>query len=91
MAVAEAGSFQRPQFKRNHTMDWIPGWELPASWDVDHYDGNIPPDVPADGQLIVSYRSKNINEKVRNSLKEGQTLFGIERPTLEGRLLTLTG
>jgi hypothetical protein len=70
-------------------MDWIPGWELPASWDVEHYSGNLPPDLPHVGQLQVTFSTAfeghNPNNKIRTWCLENRFALAIQRPKLEGR------
>jgi hypothetical protein len=84
------GSFKDPKFRRNFNMDWIPGWELPASWDVERYNGPLPPDVPTDGQLQVNFRTTHENHrpnpKIRAWVQEQRTLLAIPPPRLDGRI-----
>jgi len=71
-------------------MDFIPGWELQASWDVDHYTGNLPPGVPRDGHLCVTFSTTHANHipnpKTRQWILENRVLLAIEPMQLEGRI-----
>ena len=37
----QGDNFIGEKYKRTYLSNWIPGWELPASWDEATYEGNL--------------------------------------------------
>ncbi len=50
------------QFRRTFDSEFIPGWEVPAMWDVG-YKGNLPKGVPCDGNFICTVMLKDSENK----------------------------
>ena len=47
LAATEDGvNFVNQSFRRDHLTDPIAGWDLPSTWDVQRYTGNLPRGVP---------------------------------------------
>jgi len=89
LAILEPGNnFRSPLFSRRMNTPFIPGWELPASWDEAHYKGNVPPGVPQEGHLVVTLCSQPDqggglpNQRLRQKWQQ-QTLLAVPRGTGE--------
>ena len=81
LAAVEPGlNFKDPTFRRTHALDPIPGWDLPANWDVERYDGNLPKGIPTDGALTLDYDCDEDDLELRRSLAEAFTIIRIPRP-----------
>jgi len=53
--IFEPGRLLLPEhlfFKRNYVSDFIPGWDIPASWCIETYVGNLPPGLPKEGNFV---------------------------------------
>jgi len=104
LAVDEDGdNLPLRQFSRKaDPLVWIPGWDLPASWDADNYQAKgttIKPGVPNEGRLICQYWSKPNREgtsyffalpELRARLGRENTLLGVPLEPHLPALLTAT-
>jgi len=68
-----------PVFRRSADDPPIPGWDLPTTWDVERYTGNLQKGVPRAGLLSVTYRSDDEQLDVRHELRRRFTLSGVPR------------
>ena len=91
LAAVEPGlNFKNPTFRRLHGLDPIPGWDLPANWDVERYTGTLPKGIPTDGALTLDYDCDEDDLELRRSLAETFTIGRIPRPkvsAIEGATL----
>lgn len=71
-----------PSFQRSADDPPIPGWDLPTTWDVKRYTGNLQKGVPRCGLLKVDYTCLPENENLdeRHDLARRFTLSGMPRP-----------
>ena len=70
-----------PEFRRTIDHDPIPGWELPATWDVERYAGTLPKGIPREGLLRFDYVCDDDELDLREDLALKFTLAGVPRPT----------
>lgn len=86
LAANEEGiNFRETSFCRTHEDPPIPGWSLPASWDVISYTGNLSKGVPRCGLLKVTYVAEpGDTAPFRRRLGELFTLsMGVPRPYVD--------
>ena len=81
-ATEEGVNFVNPSFQRSADDPPIPGWDLPTTWDVKRYTGNLQKGVPRCGLLKVDYTCLPENENLdeRHDLARRFTLSGMPRP-----------
>ena len=83
LAATEDGvNFINAKFQRDAETPPIPGWDLPTTWDVKRYKGNLQKGVPHAGLLSVEYTCLPENEQLdeRDDLAKRFTLAGVPRP-----------
>ncbi|KAH8051204.1 hypothetical protein JL722_10903 [Aureococcus anophagefferens] len=83
LAATEDGvNFINAKFQRDAETPPIPGWDLPTTWDVKRYTGNLQKGVPHAGLLSVDYTCLPENEQLdeRDDLAKRFTLAGVPRP-----------
>lgn len=82
LAANEEGiNFCEASFCRTHTDAPIPGWNLPASWDIVNYTGNLTKGIPRCGLLKVTYKADpGDTVPFRRRLGLRYTLLGVPRP-----------
>jgi hypothetical protein len=81
LAAVEPGlNFKHPTFRRLHGLDPIPGWDLPANWDVVRYTGNLAKGIPTDGALTLDYECDADDLELRRDLGDAFTLARVQRP-----------
>ncbi|KAH8048041.1 hypothetical protein JL721_12048 [Aureococcus anophagefferens] len=83
LAATEDGvNFINAKFQRDAETPPIPGWDLPTTWDVKRYKGNLQKGVPHAGLLSVDYTCLPENEQLdeRDDLAKRFTLAGVPRP-----------
>ncbi|KAJ8602377.1 hypothetical protein CTAYLR_004221 [Chrysophaeum taylorii] len=82
LAANEDGiNFRETSFCRTNADPPIPGWTLPASWDVVSYAGNLSKGVPRCGLLKVTYKADpGDTAPFRRRLGMQFTLMGVPRP-----------
>lgn len=85
LAAHEEGiNFRQTSFCRTHLDAPIPGWNLPASWDVVNYTGNLSKGVPRCGLLKVTYEADPMAaSELRKTLGRQFTLVGVPRPSCD--------
>lgn len=81
-AFEEGVNFCEATFCRSHLDPPIPGWSLPASWDIFGYTGNLARGIPRCGLLGVTYKAEpnDDNTPLRRRMKKLFTMLGVERP-----------
>mmetsp|Transcript_3096 Transcript_3096/g.11092 ORF Transcript_3096/g.11092 Transcript_3096/m.11092 type:complete len:174 (-) Transcript_3096:32-553(-) len=83
LATNEQGiNFIETSFARTHEDPVIPGWDLPNSWDVYKYTGNLKAGVPKSGLLHVTYTGDG-DDELRARLEKQFFLSGIQRPAFD--------
>lgn len=81
LAALEPGNnFLNPIFRRLRDLDPIPGWELPAQWDIERYDGKLAKGIPTEGALVVDYVCDRDNLEARERLGREFCLGPLPRP-----------
>ena len=60
-------SISGEKYRRMYDLEFIPGWEIPAMWDVGMYTGNLPKAFPSDGNFICTIVMKDDENKEKSA------------------------